>query len=67
MASLCEQCDTPKIRSRRFAPYHEFFSDILSRQELGPEIYVPLHFINTTASKLMEQNGEAETLFMKNF
>ena len=28
MASLCEQCVTPKIRSRRFAPYHEFFSDI---------------------------------------
>ena len=23
------QCDTPKIRSRRFAPYHEFFSDKL--------------------------------------
>lgn len=46
----------------------KILSDILlSRQELGPEIYVPLHFINTTASKLMEQNGEAETLFMKNF
>ena len=30
MASLCEQCDTPKIRSRRFAPYHEFFSDKLN-------------------------------------
>ena len=27
MASLCEQCVTQKIRSRRFAPYHEFFSD----------------------------------------
>ena len=38
----------------------KILSDILlSRQELGPEIYVPLHFINTTASKLMEQNGEA--------
>lgn len=46
----------------------KIFSNILlSRQELGPEICVPLHFINTTASKLMEQNGEAETLFMKNF
>ena len=33
----------------------KILSDILlSRQELGPEIYVPLHFINTTASKLVE-------------
>ena len=35
MASLCEQCDTPKNRSRRFAPYHDFFSDILSRYFIG--------------------------------
>lgn len=43
-------------------------SDILSsRQNLEPEIYVPLHFINTTASELIEQNSEAETLLMKNF
>ena len=43
-------------------------SDILSsRQNLEPEIYVPLHFINTTASELIEQNSESETLLMKNF
>ena len=43
-------------------------SDILSsRQDLEPDIYVPLHFINTTASELIEQNGEAETFLMKNF
>ena len=35
MASLCEQCVTPKIRSRRFAPYYEFFSDKIKQKIKG--------------------------------